>query len=164
MSLSVPHSPASLQRAFSTLFLLSFRCCPPLLHTSSIPGKEALCAHNCITIADMHHSSTMSCVFAATASTATAGDHQHGHHHDDHCSYCLVHGLLLSLGPQSPDEVCLSGPSVSPPCSPWLPSGPQSRCCRCHRDQSTGRCRYPLCRCGRCGRFALGPGRHRAAR
>src|SRR6266700_440859 len=97
MSLFVPHSPASLQRAFSTLFLLSFRCCPHLLHTSSIPGKEVLCAHNCITIAAMHHSSTMPCVFAATA-----GDHQHGHHHDDHCSYRLVHGLLLAIGPSKP--------------------------------------------------------------
>src|SRR5258708_3937935 len=49
MSLSMPHSPASLHLSFRKRLLLSFRRCPPLLHTSSIPGKEAMCAHNGIT-------------------------------------------------------------------------------------------------------------------
>ncbi len=63
MSLSVPHSPAGLQLSLRNLFLLSFRRCPHAPYTSSIAGKEALCAHNGITIAgrNVQNRSTLRC-------------------------------------------------------------------------------------------------------
>jgi hypothetical protein len=64
MSLPVPHSPPGLQSSCSRIYSFLFPDALPLPHTSSIQAKEALCAHNCITISrkNVHHRSTMPCV------------------------------------------------------------------------------------------------------